>query len=99
MPVLTHVTYRPKEGFEPQLLPLVKAHWPTLRRLGLVTPEPPILYRAKDKESDATYFIEIFSWLDEKASGIAHETPEVMAVWEKMGLYLDKLELAGIEPL
>lgn len=97
-PVLTHVTYRPKKGKEGELFALVKKHWPTLKEIGLATNEPAKVYRATDKRSGQVYFIEIFSWRDEKASDIAHQTPEVMAVWETMGPVLEGLELAKLEP-
>jgi quinol monooxygenase YgiN len=97
-PVLTHVTYRPKKGKEEELFALVKKHWPMLKGTGLVTNEPAKLYRATDKRSGAVYFIEIFSWRDERAPDIAHQTPEVMSVWETMGPVLEGLELAALEP-
>ena len=98
-PVLTHVTYRPKKGKESELLALVQQHWPVLSRLGLVTKDPAEVYRATDKRSGQVYFIEIFSWRDEKAPDTAHQTPDVMAVWETMGPVLEGLELAALEPL
>lgn len=96
--VLTHVTYRPKKGKENELFELVKKHWPVLKQLGLASSEPAKVYRATDKRSGQVYFIEIFSWRDAKAPEIAHQTPEVMAVWETMGPVLEGLELAAIEP-
>jgi quinol monooxygenase YgiN len=96
--VLTHVTYRPKKGKEEELLELVKKHWPALNALGLSTSEPAKVYRATDKRSGQVYFIEIFSWRDEQASTTAHQTPEVMAIWEPMGPILEGLELARLEP-
>jgi hypothetical protein len=98
-PVLTHVTYRPKKGKEKDLFTLVKKHWPTLRKIGLVTADPATVYRATNKETGGVYFVEIFSWRDQKASGIAHQTPEVMAVWETMGPVMEGLEIAAIEPV
>jgi quinol monooxygenase YgiN len=84
-PVLTHVTYLPKKGKEQELLELIKKHWPTLRKAGLATEELPQIYQARDKDSGSVYFIEIFAWADENAASVAHQTPEVMAVWEPMG--------------
>ena len=98
-PVLTHVTYRPKKGKEEDLLGLVKKHWPTLKKTGLVTSDPATVYRATNKRTGDVYFVEIFSWRDEKASGIAHQTPEVMAVWEPMGPIMEGMEIAAIEPV
>ena len=96
--VLTHVTYRPKKGKEEEVFALVKKHWPALNEIGLSTKEPAKVYRATDKRSGQVYFIEIFSWRDEQASSIAHQTPEVMAIWEPMGPILEGLELAKLEP-
>src|SRR6185295_9074869 len=98
-PVLTHVTYRPKTGKESELRSLVEKHWPVLNDLGLVTKDAAKVYQATDKRSGQVYFIEIFSWRDQKAPDIAHQTPEVMAVWETMGPVLEGLELAALEPL
>jgi len=98
-PVLTHVTYRPKKGKENDLFTLVKKHWPVLKELGLVTNDPAKVYRATDKRSGQVYFIEIFSWRDQRAPETAHQTPEVMAVWETMGPVLEGLELAALEPV
>jgi len=98
-PVLTHVTYRPKKGKENELFTLVKKHWPVLKELDLVTSDPAKIYRATDKRSGQVYFIEIFSWRDQRAPETAHQTPEVMAVWETMGPVLEGLELAAIEPV
>lgn len=94
-----HVEYWPVPGKESELQALVQKHWPTLRELGLCTDEPARIWRAKDKKSERVYFVEIFQWRDENASDVAHQTPEVMAVWEPMGPILEKLSLAQIEPL
>jgi hypothetical protein len=98
-PVLTLVTYTPKSGKESALQALVEQHWPTLDRLGLVTKEPARIWRAVNKRTGAVSFVEIFSWKDEEASEVAHQTPEVMAVWEPMGAVMESLGLARLEPL
>jgi quinol monooxygenase YgiN len=96
-PVKMHVTYRPKKGKEEELFALVKKHWPALSKLGLATKDRATVYRATDKRSGQVYFIELFAWKDEKASTIAHQTPEVMAIWEPMGPIMESMELAVIE--
>jgi glycerol kinase len=96
-PVKTLVTYHPKEGKENELLELVRKHWPALSGTGLVTDEQAVVYRAWDKRSGKPHFVEIFSWRDERASSLAHQTPEVMAVWEPMGLVMDSMTLSKIE--
>src|SRR5215471_20450104 len=99
-PVPTLVIYRPKKGKESELQSVVEGHWPVLDRLGLVTKEPARIWRATDKRDPASiYFVEVFAWKDEKAPDTAHQTPEVMAVWETMGSILERLELARLEPL
>ena len=99
-PIPTLVIYRPKKGKEAEMQALVEKHWPVLDRLGLVTKEPAKIWRATDKQAtDSVYFVEIFSWKDAESPSVAHQTPEVMALWEPMGAFLERLELARLEPL
>ena len=92
------VTYRPKEGKADELFSLVQKHLPALEGTGLLADEPTALYRATDKRSGKSYFVEMFSWRDAQAPNIAHQTPEVMAVWEPMTPLLEGMELAILEP-
>lgn len=97
-PVPMLVCYHPKPGREDELLALVRRHWPVLSELGLVTDEPARIYRATDKRTDRPpYFVELFAWKDESSSGVAHQTPEVMAVWEPMGEVMAELTLTHLE--
>ena len=96
-PVKMHVTYRPKAGKEEELFALVQKHGPALQSTGLIVGGAPSVYRAVDKRSGAKFFIETFSWRDEDAPNLAHQMPEVMAVWEPMTPILENLELAVIE--
>jgi hypothetical protein len=92
--------YRPKAGCEEALFELVKRHWPALRDAGLTTPTPALVYRATEKRTERQFFIEIFSWKDEKSPEIAHQLPEVMAIWEPMGPMIEggpSPELAYVE--
>ena len=98
-PILTHVTYIPKKGSEDELFKLVEIHWATIHDLGLTTDEPAIVYKATDKRSGAKSFIEIFSWKDEAAGDMAHQIPEVMAVWEPMGPLMEDLQLLKLDPV
>jgi hypothetical protein len=98
-PVTMLVTYRLKKGKESELQALVEKHWPALDGVGLVTKDPAKIWRATDKRSGAVYFVELFAWKDGEASTVAHQTPEVMALWEPMGPMLEDLSLAQIEPL
>ena len=96
-PVKMHVTYRPKRGHEEELLGLVKRHGPALYSTGLIVGGLPIIYRAADKRTGETFFVEMFSWRDEDAPNVAHQTPEVMAVWEPMTPLLESMTLAVVE--
>ncbi len=98
-PVAVLVRYRPKAGKEDDLLALLRQHWPTLDRLGLVTKEPAKIWRAVDKKSGRVSFVEWMEWKDDQSSNVAHQTPEVMAVWEPMGPILEDLEIQHVEPV
>ena len=98
-PVTMLVTYRPKKGNEKELLALVEKHWPALNKIGLVTPERAKIWKSTDIRSGEVAFVELFQWKDEKASATAHQTPEVMAIWEPMGLLLEDLRLTQAEPI
>jgi hypothetical protein len=102
-PVPTLVHYRPKPGHEAQLQALVEKHWGILDTLGLVTREPAQVWKATPKGrnhgGEQPYFVEIFSWKDESSSDVAHQTPEVMAMWEPMGEHLAGLDIVKLEAL
>ena len=76
-------TYRVKPESESAFLDLLRAHYPTLSKLGLVTSEPPTIYRGYEDGRPIIY--EIFTWKTPDAPDVAHQTPEVMAIWEPMG--------------
>lgn len=96
-PVTNIVTYVPKPGKEAELLALVKRHEPALRSVGLVTDEPFKVWKAFDIRKQRVSFIEEFVWKDGKSSDVAHQTPEVMAVWEPMGPVLEELTICEVE--
>lgn len=98
-PVTMLVSYHPKAGRESELKALVEQHYPALQRLGLVTDVAAQVWQATAKGSDRPFFVELFQWRDASASGIAHQTPEVMAVWETMGPILERLELVELTPV
>ena len=98
-PVANIVTYVPKPGKEAALLALVKKHEPALRKVGLVTAEPFKVWKAFDIRKKRVQFIEYFVWKDGNGSDVAHQTPEVMAVWEPMGPVLEELTICEVEPV
>src|ERR1041384_2939534 len=97
-PVTNIVTYIPKKGKEAELLELVKKHEPALRKVGLVTSEPFRVWKAFDIRKQRQQFIEYFVWKDGNASDVAHQTPEVMAVWEPMEAVLEDMTICEVAP-
>src|SRR5689334_17723184 len=98
-PVKNLVTYVAKQGSEAQLLGLVKKHEVALRKTGLVTAEPFKVWKAFNIRSGEHSVVEYFEWKDGKSSDVAHQTPEVMAVWEPMGPILADLRICEVELL
>ncbi len=97
-PVRMLCVYRVKDGKEADFLRLLEKHWPALRGVGLVTPDPAQVLRATDK-AGKTVFVETFSWKDSESPAVAHQTPEVMAVWEPMGALADEMNFLAVEPV
>ena len=95
-PVRMLCTYRIKDGKESEFLRLLERHWPTLHNLGLATDDRAQVFRTKDKAGKSV-FIETFSWKDAASPDIAHQTPEVMSVWEPMGALADEMNFWAIE--
>jgi hypothetical protein len=97
-PVLVLVTYKAKKGHEDALFQLVKNHWPVMHKLGLASDNPARVWRTTARDGSIA-FVELFEWRDGKSSEIAHQTPEVMAVWEPMANVMDSIEIAQAEPV
>ena len=69
--------YRVQKGREDDFLALLRRHHPTLRKVGLVTDDPPIVYQGAEQDGGPIWF-EIFTWKDGEAPEVAHQTPQVM---------------------
>jgi hypothetical protein len=89
--------YKLNAGAEEKFRPLLKAHWPALDSVGLAGPEPVKIWRGQNRKGEVTY-VETFQWKDADAPRIAHQTPEVMKVWEPMGPLLAGMDFLEIEP-
>lgn len=81
-------TYRVRADGEEAFQRLLASHWPTLRRLGLVTERPPSIFRSAE---DPPTYVEIFTWA---SGGVerAHDHPDVLAIWEPMDLLVEERE-------
>jgi hypothetical protein len=103
-PVTVICLFRVVRGREAAFTDLLKRHWPTLRSLDLVTSDPPRHYRGAE-QGGGPLFVEIFSWKSEEAARLAHQHPEVMAIWEPMGTLTEKrdgrpsMEFPHVQPL
>jgi hypothetical protein len=75
--------YRVIPGREKALLDLIWKHDVVLRELSLVTDEPMRVYRGAD-EKGRPFLVEFFDWRNAKAVEVAHQHPEVLALWERM---------------
>jgi hypothetical protein len=97
-------TYRVKDNAVERFVGLLREHAPTLRRLGLVTEEPSPLFRGQD-ESGKSFFVEILHWKSQDGPTVAEQTPEVLAIWERMGQCVEdrlgrpSMEFPLVEPL
>ena len=86
--VIAVVAYRPKPGKEQELLEIVRARVPTLRKEGLVTDRVPTIMRSRDGT-----IVEVSEWKSREAIDAAHKKPNVLAMWEKFGAVCDCMPL------
>lgn len=93
--------YKVKPGKEAEMEVLLAKHWPALHGAGLADDTPPQIFKGlPDKDHGAaSMYIEIFAWKDASGPQLAHQTPEVMAVWEPMGAICEHMEFPQYETL
>lgn len=72
------VVYVPKPDKAAELDQLTREHVTTLRRLGLATDMPALVFRSRDGA-----IVEVFEWVSEKAIEQAHANPEILAMWQR----------------
>jgi hypothetical protein len=76
--------YRVRKGSEKPFRDLLARHWPTLRRVGLGADIPSVVYQGTEEDGGPVFF-EVLNWKEAAGPDMAHEIPDVMAVWEPMG--------------
>ena len=97
--------YKVKEGKEDEMVELLAKHHPALRKAGLATADRPLVYRGLPSHKEGgehgaeRVFIEIFSWSSDKGPELAHQSPEVMAVWEPMGAICEEMDFPSFSEL
>ncbi|MEO1063188.1 MAG: hypothetical protein AAFZ07_17380 [Actinomycetota bacterium] len=77
-------TFRVRPGSLDPFRELLAGHWPTLRRLGLVTEQPEQRFLGGRDDGDAPVIVSIFEWVSAEAVARAHEHPDVAEIWEAM---------------
>ena len=90
--------YEVAQDKEEEFRRVLEIHWPTLHRAGLVSSKPATVLRTKGQGGQVG-FIEMFQWKDESSSRVAHQTPEILAVWEPMDSLTNKMEFLVAEPI
>ncbi len=95
-PVRMLCIYRVREGKEREFQSLLEKHWPTLRDVGLVSEKPARWFRGSAGDGKRR-FVELFEWKDSEASGVAHQSPQVMSIWEPMGALAEGMEFIELE--
>lgn len=100
-PVTVICRYQVQPGKQAEFEALLARHWPALHAAGLVTDRPAVAYKGlPGQHHDAErVYVEIFEWKDEQASGRAHQSPAIMAVWEPMGECCSAMAFPHFEPL
>ena len=83
--------YRPHEGKGDELVELLKAHLPTLRREGLATAMESVVLRAADGS-----VLEIFDWVSGDAVEAAHTNAVVQAMWARFATVCDYATLDSL---
>lgn len=97
--------YHVKPGHEAEFEAMLAMHWPALHEAGLTTDTPPQIFRGKpsgkpdDRHGAEGVYIEIFQWNSPDSPGIAHELPEVMAVWEPMGAICSEMDFPHFDTI
>ena len=97
-PVEMLCRYRLKPGKEREFTTLLARHWPTLHAAGLATAAPARVLRGEDKAGNVAFF-ETFAWKNGKSAGSAHESAEVMRLWEPMGALCEDMEFWNVQEI
>jgi quinol monooxygenase YgiN len=83
--------FKAKPGKHEELLAVIADRLPLLRQLGLGTSRAPILMQSRDGT-----VIQISEWAGDEAIAKAHETPEVLAMWERFAACSNYVKLATL---
>ena len=77
-------TFRVKPDGMATFRRLLDRHWPTLRRLELVTDTPEQVFIGAEDGVAGPVVVSIFDWVNAEAVKNAHEHPDIAEIWEAM---------------
>jgi hypothetical protein len=83
--------YRPHAGREEELRDILRNHVPTLQREGLATSREALILQGQDGT-----ILEIFEWINEDASRLAHENEAVKPLWDRISELADLITLSDL---
>lgn len=86
--------FKPKPGMEGELLHVIADRLPLLRRLGLATDRVNITMRAANGT-----ILDVSEWVDDDAIARAHETPEVLELWERFDACCGYVKLESLDEI
>ena len=95
-PVPMICVYKTKRENAEKFAEYLAKHWPALRQASLASEKRATIERGMSKDG-SVYFIERFEWKEPSSPGIAHQTPEVMAIWEPMGALTQQMDFIQLE--
>ena len=85
------VAYRPRPGQEKTLKALVRSHVTKLQALGLATGRAAVVMEAADGS-----LVEVFEWVSAEAVELAHNHPEVQALWREFAEVCDYIPVGQL---
>jgi hypothetical protein len=89
-PETVHVTYHVQSGKLDEFLAVLREHFPTGRKLGIVLAEPHLVLVGKE-DGGRPVVIEIFTWRDaDDPDNVATKYPSVRAIWDRMNALVEK---------
>lgn len=86
--------FKPKPGKEDELKQVIADRLPLLRDLGLATDRISITMRSTNGT-----IIDVSEWVDDAAIARAHETPEVLALWQRFDDCSDYVKLDSLDEI
>lgn len=88
MGLISVAAFKAKPGKEGELLRVIADRLPLLHKLGLATDRKDILMRSR-----GGVIISVSEWVSDEAIEEAHQTPEVLAMWDQFAACSDFVKL------